>query len=268
VYSVKQLSTLANISIRTLHYYDEIGLLHPTKIEKNGYRFYDDQALLKLQQILFYREIGFELSLIKDILNSPKFDITTALRSHRDILNDKILRLQELIQTVDNTLEHISGETPMSHKKIFKAFNDEQQKEYEREARLQYGADNVNESVRRWNGYGTERQQEIMEEGRVLYLAIAEAMNQQLSPNDEKVQSLMQRWHDNIRHFYEPTLEILRGLADLYNDDERFKQNFNQIHPRLTEYMREAILVYVDDLETKEIERLIEEDNNHNRLSL
>lgn len=266
MYTVKQLAQIADVSVRTLHYYDEIGLLKPATINKNGYRGYDEQAVLRLQQILFYREIGFELSLIKDILDSPKFNLATALRSHRAILTDKITRLNDLIHTVDQTLAHIEGETPMPNKKLFEAFSDEQQKDYEREARLQYGADNVNESIRRWNSYGKDRQEAIMQEGRDLYLEIAHAIDSGLSANDSTVQALMQRWHDSIRHFYEPTLEIMRGLGDLYNDDERFKQNFDQVHPRLSEYLREAIIVYVDELETQMIQRLLAEDELQNRM--
>src|SRR5689334_7076537 len=101
MYTVKQLSELAEVSVRTLHYYDEIGLLHPVQVGTNGYRHYDDAALLRLQQILFYREIGLELSQIKEILDSPDFDVLVALRSHRNILQEKISRMEELVNTVD-----------------------------------------------------------------------------------------------------------------------------------------------------------------------
>ncbi|GEM_PF-3597172 len=86
MYTVKQLSDLAEVSVRTLHYYDEFSLLHPSKIGSNGYRYYDEAALLRLQQILFYREIGLELAQIKDILDQPDFDLTSALTSHRATL--------------------------------------------------------------------------------------------------------------------------------------------------------------------------------------
>ena len=92
MYTVKKLADLAGITVRTLHHYDEINLLNPTKVGDNGYRYYDDAALLRLQQVLFYREIGLELVQIKDILDSPDFDVLTALRSHRAVLQDKTER--------------------------------------------------------------------------------------------------------------------------------------------------------------------------------
>ncbi len=103
-YTVKQLSDLAGVSIRTLHYYDEINLLKPEAVGANGYRYYGDESLLKLQQILFYRELGLELSGITDIVNRPDFDVQTALESHRKSLQGRVERLNRLIATVDDTI--------------------------------------------------------------------------------------------------------------------------------------------------------------------
>ena len=131
-----------------------------------------------MQQILFYREIGLELGQIKDILDQPGFDIASALRSHRETLNAKIQRLHELVKTVDHTLKHLSGERgdtmgkkddKKDKKKLFKGFSDKKQKEYEREARLQYGPDLVNESVARWASYGKSKQADIMAEAGDIY---------------------------------------------------------------------------------------------------
>src|SRR6266481_8421618 len=144
MYTVKQLSDLAAVSVRTLHYYDEIGLLKPSKVGANGYRYYDEDTLLRLQQILFYREIGLELLQIKDILNSPDFDLLAALRSHRAVLQAQISRQQHLITTIDSTIMHLAGEMNMSKKRLFEGFSEEKQKQYEREARLEYGPEIVN----------------------------------------------------------------------------------------------------------------------------
>ena len=148
MYTVKQLSDLAQVSVRTLHYYDEIGLLRPSQVGTNGYRYYDNNALLRLQQILFYREIGMELMQIKDVLDSPDFDLVTALKSHRAALLEQSERLLNLVSTVDNTIKHLQGEGEMSKRQLFQAFSDEKQKDYEREIRLQYGPDTVNQSVK------------------------------------------------------------------------------------------------------------------------
>lgn len=267
MYTVKQLSELAEISVRTLHYYDEIGLLRPTQVKPNGYRYYDDNALLKLQQILFYREIGLELMQIKEVMERPDFDLVTALRSHREILNEKIARLKKLVSTVDHTIIHLIEGTEMSKKQMFQAFSDEQQKEYEREIRLQYGPDLVKESVRRWNSYASVQKEAIFQEGNEIYTDMIAAIEQGLSPESTEVQAILVRWHNHIRHFYEPPIEVLRGLGDLYNDHPDFKKNFDAMHPDLAQFMREGIVKYVDDLETAEIVRLLSDDDANKRLS-
>jgi DNA-binding transcriptional MerR regulator len=259
MYTVKQLSDLANVSVRTLHYYDEIGLLHPSKVGTNSYRYYDDDALLRLQQILFYREIGLELLQIREILDSADFDRLGALQSHRRVLKEKMTRLQHLIDTVDDTVMHLTGDTNMSKKRLFEAFSEEKQKEYEREARLQYGAEHVNESVRRWNAYSQDQRQSIMDEGGEIYTAISDAMQAGQTAQSPDVQALVERWHQHLRNFYEPTLEILAGLAETYKTPE-FREFFNKIHPDLAGYLSSAIVQYVDDLETAELERLLAED--------
>jgi DNA-binding transcriptional MerR regulator len=260
VYTVKQLSDLTDISVRTLHYYDEIGLLRPTTVGANNYRYYDDAALLRLQQILFYREMGLELAHIKDILDRPDFDLVSALRSHRDVLHEKIKRLENLVGTVDATIMHLVGGMEMSKKRMFEPFSEEKQKHYERVARLQYGPDIVNESVKRWNSYSKEKQAEILAESGQIYSDIAAALEKGLPPHSEEVQAMIDRWQENMHYFYTPTLDIMRGLAGGYSSDPDFIAFFHQLHLDLPEYLSAAILQYVDDLETAEIERMLAED--------
>lgn len=260
MYTVKQLSDLAQVSVRTLHYYDEIDLLRPSQVGQNSYRYYDDGALLRLQQILFYREMGMELMQIKDILDSPDFDVLSALRSHRTMLQDKIERLQNLVGTVDSTLRHLMGEEDMSKKQMFEAFSEEKQKHYERVARLQYGPDLVNESVKRWNRYTKAQKDQIMAEAGEIYSDMVKALEADLSPQSPEVQAILERWHQNLRNFYEPTLEVLRGLGDGYNTDPEFIATFTKMHPELPAYLQQGITEYVDALEYAEIERLLAED--------
>ena len=127
-------------------------------------------------------------------------------------------------------------------------------------ARLQYGPELVNESVRRWNSYSKAEQQAIQDEGGRHYLGIAKAMEAGLPTNDAEVQALVQKWHDHIHYFYTPTTEILRGLGERYKDDPEFRAFFEKIHPALPEYLCEAISVYVDALEDAELARLMAED--------
>jgi MerR family transcriptional regulator, thiopeptide resistance regulator len=251
--------------VRTLHYYDEIGLLHPSKVGAQGYRYYDDAALLRLQQILFYREIGLELLQIKEILDSPNFDVLTALRSHRTVLQEKMSRLEKLVSTVDSTIMHLVGEMDMSKKRMFEAFSDEKQKQYEREARLQWGADTVNQSIKLWNSYSDAKKKAIQEEGGQVYLDLVKAMEAGKAPQSAEVQDILQRWHEHLRYFYEPTLDILRGLGHGYNSDPGFIETFTKFHTDLPQYLEDGITQYVDDLETAEIEQMLADDE-HKRL--
>lgn len=260
MYTVKQLSDLAEVSVRTLHYYDEIGLLKPSKVRENGYRYYDDAALLRLQQILFYREIGLELMQIRDILDSPDFDLLAALQSHRTVIQERMKRLQHLIGTIDSTIMHLAGEVDMGKKNLFKGFSDKKQKQYEREARLQWGPDTVNESIKRWGSYTDKQKQAIQEEGGAIYLGLAKAMKQGLPANDEGVQELVRQWHQHIRYFYEPTPDILRGLGEAYNTHPDFIAFYDKIRPGLAGYLQEVIAKYVDDLETAELEAMLQSD--------
>ncbi|KXK21208.1 MAG: MerR family transcriptional regulator [Chloroflexi bacterium OLB15] len=264
LYTVKQLAALAGVTVRTLHYYDEIGLLRPARVGENGYRYYDDAALLRLQQILLYREFGMELLQIKDILDSPDFDLIAALRAHREVLQDRITRTENLIRTVDETICHLEGEKPMSGKQLFGAFSEETQKQYEREARLQYDPQIVNDSIKRWNHYSQAEKDHILAEAGEIYRDMVEAIEAGRAPQSPEVQTILERWHKNIFHFYEPTLEILRGLGDGYNSDPAFIANFQKLHPDLPAYLQQGITQYVDDLETAEIERMLAEDEARN----
>jgi MerR family transcriptional regulator, thiopeptide resistance regulator len=260
MYTVKQLADLADVTVRTLHHYDDIDLLKPAQVGDNGYRYYDDDALLRLQQILFYREIGLSLLQIKDVLDSPDFDVVTALHTHRAALEDKLYHLHELMHTIDQTLAHLQGGTPMSKKQLFGGFNPEKQKDYEREARLQYGPEVVNDSIKRWNSYTKTQQEIIMEEGNTIYSDIVAAIEAGVGPERAQMQAILVRWHNHIRYFYEPTLETLRGLGDLYTSHPDFIANFQKLHTDLPTYLQAGIVQYVDDLETAEIERLLAED--------
>lgn len=266
MYSIKQLATLADISVRTLHYYDEIGLLHPSIVKENGYRQYDDAALLRLQQILFYREMGMALTQIKDVLDAPDFDLLTALREHRATLQAKITRLEHLVSTVDSTIMHVVGEVKMSKKKnLFKGFSKEKQKEYERKARLMYDPVTVNQSIKLWNSYSKDEKKDIQKEGGKIYLDLVEAMKSGAKAGSAEVTAILDRWQAHLHYFYEPNLEILRGLGALYHDDAEFNATFTNFHPDLPAYLKETITVYVDELETAALEQMMSADES-NRL--
>src|SRR3954452_5831307 len=122
-YTVKQVAAMSRVSVRTLHFYDEVGLLKPAYVGANGYRFYEEPQLLMLQQILFYRELGFELKQIKAILGRADFEKVAALQSHRRVLQDSLARTRTLLDTIDKTISHLEGTTTMKSEEMFLGFS-------------------------------------------------------------------------------------------------------------------------------------------------
>jgi DNA-binding transcriptional MerR regulator len=243
MFTVKQLSKLAGVTPRTLHHYDDIGLLKPSRIGENGYRYYGEEALLKLQQILFYRELDFPLEEIRRITGRRDFDLLGALQSHREALQKKSARLRQLLVTVDNTIQHIKGEKFMSQKGLFKGFSEEEQEKLAQEAEQMYDPATVRESNRKWKGYSKEKKDAILAEGNQIYLDMIAAMPKGAS--SAEVQAIVERWRSHMDYFWTPNLDQLLGLATMYNDDPKFKSNFDDMHPKLAEFMREAVTVYV-----------------------
>ncbi len=242
-YTVKQLSDLAGVSIRTLHYYDEINLLKPEVVGANGYRYYGDESLMKLQQILFYRELGLELSGITDIVNRPDFDVQTALESHRKSLQGRVERLNRLIATVDDTILLLKGKMEMSKKQLFEAFSEDEQEKYAAEAEQMYDPQIVRASQRKWKSYTKEDKQRIADEGNAAYEAIVAAIP--LGAASPAAQAGVELWRKHMDYFWTPNLEQLVGLTELYISDPRFKANLDKVDPKLAEFMREAVEVYV-----------------------
>jgi DNA-binding transcriptional MerR regulator/quercetin dioxygenase-like cupin family protein len=122
-YTVKQVAALSGVSVRTLHFYDETGLLKPAYVGTNGYRFYEEPQLLTLQQILFYRELGLELKQIKQVLGRAEFEKVAALQSHRQVLEEKLTRTRSLLGTIDKTIAHLKGRKKMTTDEMFVGFS-------------------------------------------------------------------------------------------------------------------------------------------------
>jgi DNA-binding transcriptional MerR regulator len=122
-YTVKQLAVMSGVTVRTLHFYDEMALLKPAYIKANGYRIYEEPQLLMLQQILFYRELGFELKRINEILGQQKFEKMDALKSHRRVLEKNVTRTRTLIETIDKTIRHLKGTKKMKSEELFIGFS-------------------------------------------------------------------------------------------------------------------------------------------------
>ena len=244
MFTVKQLSKLAGVTPRTLHHYDEIGLLKPSRVGDNGYRYYGEDAVLCLQQILFYRELDIPLDDIKKIMGRRDYDVMGALQSHKEALSKQAARINRLIQTVDNTINHLKGNKTMSDEKLFEGFSEEQQEKYAQEAEKMYDPETVRESNRKWKAYSAAKKEAILAESSAIYKDMISVMSK--GANSAEAQAIVERWRKHMDYFWTPNLEQLLGIANGYTEDPRFKANFDKMDPRLAEFMRDAVKVYVD----------------------
>ena len=212
---------------------------------KNGYRYYNEDSLLRLQQILFYRELDMRLEDIKKIVIRRDFDVTGALQSHKEALRNQVTRLNKLIKTVDKTMDYLKGEKLMRNRDLFYGFSEEEQEKYALEAGQLYNPETVNTSNRKWKTYSAAEKERIMSEGNAIYADLVAAIP--CGVDDPRVQALIGRWHKHIEYFWMPTDDQLVALANGYYDDPRFKANFDKMDPRLARFIGKAVKIYVEN---------------------
>ena len=239
--SIGSLSKLSGVSIRALHHYDQIGLLQPSEVAESGYRYYDDAAIERLWQILFYRELDFPLAEIGEILDSPSFDRNRALTEHRNLLTQKRERLDRLIELVSNAMK---GEQNMEFKPFDTSEIDALREQYAEEAKARWGnTDAYRESTKRAAQW-TEADKKRMEvESGEIFSGFAALVG--TDPADARVQELVARWKAFIsQSYYNCTNEILAGLGQMYIADERFMKNIDKFGAGTAKLMSDAIAVY------------------------
>ncbi len=247
-YTVNELSKLAGVSVRTLHHYDEIGLLRPASHTEAGYRQYGPAELKRLQQVLFFKELDFSLDAIRAILDSPGFDEAKALRQHRTLLLKRRDRLDKLLETVDKTLQTFKGGNIMQDKDYFENFDmteiEEQQKKYAKEVDQKYPGWQQRDKTKR---YGKREWAEVMQKGGQIQTDLAELMAAGREPADPAVQAVIDRhFHYIDDSFYDCSLEVYEGLSNLYVDDQRFTENIDKMKPGLADFQSRAMKVYCE----------------------
>lgn len=241
-YTIKEFADLAGVTTRTLRYYDEIGLLDPADMGDNGYRYYDQESLLRLQQILFFRELDVPLKDIQLIMNRPDFSLLDALEKHRSALLNRAKRLDKLLETLEGTIATIKGESNMSEKDYFEGFDETR---YEDEVRERWGnTPQYAESQRKWASYSKEQKDAIKEEGgRLTRQMVGE--NPDASPDDPDVQSAIGAYHAYLnKYFYTCEVNFLRGLADMWVEDPRFAINYERIRKGGAQFVRDAVYIF------------------------
>ena len=241
---IKEFAKLTGVSVRTLDYYDEIGLLKPAFVdEQNGYRFYDENSLLRMQEILFYRELDFELKSIRDILSSPDYDKQKALAEQRKLLELKKERLERIIDALDGATK---GKVTMT------AFDNSDyetaHKQYEVEAKQRWGkTDAYKEHEQKTSNYSKDKWQEVNDGLMVIFTKFAECMKNGNTADSDDAQALVKELQTYItENYYTCTKDILAGLGQMYVADERFKANINKSGDGTAEFVSKAIESYIN----------------------
>lgn len=249
-YTVKKLASLSGVSIRTLHHYDKLGLLVPSQRTDTRYRLYGTQELLRLQQILFYRELDFPLLEIKELLSDPEFDLLGALESHRKGLEEKQARVQVLLETINKTISKLKGQTDMKDEELYQGMSKETAAAYRKEAVEKYGEEAVNRSEQSLKSRSKEDFQSLQREHEEVRDQLISV--QHLSPRAKEVQVLVAKHYHIIRQFWgtsdlpDKQAESYKGLGLLYVSDERFLSKEGKPNPAFAEFMSKAMTVFAD----------------------
>lgn len=247
-YTVQKLGNLAGISTRTLRYYDEIGILKPARINSSGYRIYGKGEVDRLQQILFYRELGLSLDSIKDIVTAPSFDRENALREHRVKLLEKRAQLDVLIANVDKTIALTEGRINMTDKEKFEGFKqkmiEDNESKYGQEVRKKYGNEAVDRSNQALKNMSKEEYDKMIELEKQIKLTLEEALKNgdSASALAQKAADLHKQWITMCWGHYNK--EAHAGLAQMYVDDERFTAYYDEKQKGTAAFLRDAIFIY------------------------
>jgi MerR family transcriptional regulator, thiopeptide resistance regulator len=244
-YTVGQVATFAHVTVRALHHYDEIGLLVPGDRSAAGYRRYTGNDLARLQRILFYRELGFGLDEITKILDDPDADPLDHLRRQHGLLTERAERLIELIGTVEKTMEAHAMGVRLTPDEMFEVFGDDDPTEHAAEAEQRWGdTDAYRESARRTSAYSKDDWLRIRSEADAITRAFATAMQGGHPAHSAEALAAARAHRAHIaKTYYALTLQMHRGLAEMYVADDRFMRTYDDVAPGLAQYVHDAIVL-------------------------
>lgn len=249
-YSVKKLAKLAGVSVRTLHLYDQMGLLKPSARTEAKYRLYGEKELLRLQQILFYKELDFPLQAIAQLLNNPQFDLFQALESHKIALQQRRDRISTLLVTIDKTMLHLKGKTMLTHQELYEGLPKEKGEAYRQGAIDKYGKKEVEHAENHLLNLGKAGFEQLKVEQLTIAQQLVALLNE--DPTSPIVQEQVARHYANIRQFWgtvnssDKQAEAYKGLGQLYVSDERFTMVNGQPNPEFALFLSKAMSHFVD----------------------
>jgi len=250
-HTVKQVARLSGVSVRTLHHYDEVGLLKPACVGANGYRYYGREELLRLQQILFHRELGFSLEEIARVLDAKGFDRVAALKAHRAKLEAATRRYRQLVRTIDQTLAALEGDAKMEDKTMYRGFDPEKQAGYEKELVEKHGPamqahiDHAKAGMAGWKQADYDAMQAEVE---AIEAGMAKALADGLPADSDAVTALMRRHHAWIgKSWNRPAPAVaFKDLGEMYLADPRFRDRYDGRQAGLAEYMATAMASFAE----------------------
>ena len=240
---IREFAKLTGVSVRTLHFYDEIGLLKPSSVdEQNGYRFYDEDSLTRMQEVLFYRELDFPLKEIRMILSSPDYDKQNALKKQKHLLTLKKERLERLISALDGAMKGEIVNMDVFDNSEFEA----KREEYAKEAKEKWGDTTAyKESTEKTADYSADKWKQVNSAMDERIAEFADCKRKGFAPDSKEAQELAKKWQDFItENYYTCTKEILAGLGEMYVADERFLQNIDRHGDGTAQFMSDAIKAY------------------------
>jgi DNA-binding transcriptional MerR regulator len=249
-YSVKQLSKIAGVSVRTLHVYDKMGLLEPSVRTAAGYRQYGEKELMRLQQILFYKEFEIPLKEIANILDDPGFDLIKALCGHKKALIERKARLNTLLRTIDKTIDNLKNKTIKNFEELYEGLPKEQAAELRKEAIEKWGEETIVRSEKALLEMPMIDLERLKAEQREISHKLKMLVNE--DPESEEVQELIARHYANIRGFWgvaDPTdlkAAAYKGLAELYVTDDRYTTTDGNPDHTLAKFIRNAMIYFAD----------------------
>lgn len=245
-WSIAQVAKMSKVTSRTLRHYDEIGLLPPAWVGANGYRYYEQEQLLRLQQILVMRELGLGLDAIREIVQQGR-DRVEVLRMHRAWLLAERDRFARLARTVTRTIEELEGGENVTAKSMahwFEGFDPAKQEELQEEARQRWGAEKVDAANAHVKGKPQEWWQEQGKQWADTLTTLVELIDAGHQPGDPEVLDVLDGHHQWLSGFWTPNRESYTGLGNTYADDPRFRANFDRTDPRLAEFLRAGMAAY------------------------
>jgi DNA-binding transcriptional MerR regulator len=247
-YTVGRVASLSGVTIRTLHHYDEIGLLSPGGRSAAGYRLYEESDIERLQRVLFYRELGFDLKEIATIVDDPGTDALGHLRRQRTLLAERIDRLGAMVDAIDYEMEARTMDISLTPEERLEVFGEFRPEDYAEEAEQRWGeTEPYKESQRRVSSYKKVDWQRLKAEGEAVQGRLAAALDAGLAPDSEEAMAAVEAHRQHIsRWFYECTYGIHRGLTEMYVSDERFRSHYDTRTPGLADFIREAALANAD----------------------